>query len=39
VSSAFRGSPEALVVRLLDDPGLSDEELSRIRKLIAKRKK
>jgi predicted transcriptional regulator len=39
VSSAFRGSPEALVVRLLDDPGLSDKELSRIRKLIAKRKK
>ena len=37
ISSAFRGSPEALVVRLLDDPSLSDDELDRIKKLIAKR--
>jgi BlaI family penicillinase repressor len=35
VTKAFRGSPEALVLRLLDDPGLSEEELSRIRKLIS----
>ncbi len=35
VTKAFRGSPEALVLRLLDDPSLTDEELTRIRKLIA----
>lgn len=39
IAGAFRGSPEALVVRLLEDPSLSDEEMDRIRKLIAKRRK
>jgi predicted transcriptional regulator len=39
VRDAFRGSPEALVVRLLDDPNLSDEELDRIKDLIAERER
>jgi predicted transcriptional regulator len=39
VRDAFRGSPEALVVRLLEDPNLSQEELARIRALLAKRGK
>jgi len=34
VRDAFRGSPEALVVRLLDDPSLTEEELTRIRELL-----
>jgi len=34
VRDAFRGSPEALVVRLLDDPNRTDEELDRIRELL-----
>jgi predicted transcriptional regulator len=34
VRDAFRGSHEALVVRLLDDPNLADEELDRIRELL-----
>jgi BlaI family penicillinase repressor len=34
VRDAFRGSPEALVVRLLDDPTLTDEELDRIREIL-----
>jgi BlaI family penicillinase repressor len=34
VRDAFRGSPEALVVRLLDDPALTDEELDRIREIL-----
>ncbi|MCJ7821867.1 MAG: BlaI/MecI/CopY family transcriptional regulator [Armatimonadetes bacterium] len=35
VRDAFRGSPEALLVRLLDDPTLTDEELDRIREILA----
>ena len=35
VRDAFRGSPEALVVRLLEDPNLGEEELARIRALLA----
>ena len=34
LQSAFRGSPEALVVRLLADPSVTDEELDRIRELL-----
>ena len=39
VANAFRGSPEALVLRLLDDPALTEEELDRIRTLLAKKRK
>jgi BlaI family penicillinase repressor len=39
VRNAFRGSPEALVVRLLDDPKLTDDELDRIRDVIAGRRR
>ncbi len=35
IATAFRGSPEALLVRLLQDENLSREELGRIRRLIA----
>jgi len=35
IDGAFRGSPEALLVRLLEDQSLSPEELDRIRRLIA----
>jgi hypothetical protein len=35
VRDAFRGDPEALVVRLLEDPSLGEEELARIRALLA----
>ncbi len=38
IRDAFRGSPEALVLRLLDDPNLTDEELDRIRELLAEKK-
>lgn len=38
VRDAFRGSPEALVVRLLDDPNLTDEELDRIRELLGEKR-
>lgn len=34
IDGAFRGSAEALVVRLLEDEGLSSEELRRVRRLI-----
>jgi len=34
VRDAFRGDPEALVVRLLEDSNLSEEELARIRALL-----
>lgn len=37
VDGAFRGSTEAVVVRLLEDEKLSRDELARIRKLIAER--
>jgi predicted transcriptional regulator len=37
VDSAFRGSAEAVVVRLLEDEKLSPEELNRVRKLIAEK--
>ncbi len=35
VRDAFRGDPEALVVRLLEDHNLGEEELARIRALLA----
>ena len=35
VRDAFRGSPEALVVRLLEDHNLGEEELARIRAVLA----
>jgi len=35
IATAFRGSPEALLVRLLEDENLTPEELERIRRLIA----
>lgn len=37
IENAFRGSAEALVVRLLEDEKLSRKELERVRKLIAER--
>ena len=37
VDTAFRGSAEALLVRLLEDEKLSGEELKRIKSLIAQR--
>ena len=37
VRDAFRGDPEALMVRLLEDQRLTDEELARIRALLAER--
>lgn len=39
VDSAFRGSAEAAVVRLLEDEKLSPRELERIKKLIAQRER
>jgi len=37
IQGAFRGSAEALLVRLLEDEKLSAEELNRVRKLIAEK--
>jgi BlaI family transcriptional regulator, penicillinase repressor len=37
--SAFQGDPKLLLASLLDDPKLSDEELSELRKLIDERRK
>jgi predicted transcriptional regulator len=37
IQGAFRGSAEALLVRLLEDEKLSSEELDRIRQLIAEK--
>jgi len=37
IHGAFRGSAEALLVRLLEDEKLSSEELNRVRKLIAEK--
>jgi len=37
IQGAFRGSAEALLVRLLEDEKLSSEELNRVRKLIAEK--
>jgi predicted transcriptional regulator len=37
IQGAFRGSAEALLVRLLEDEQLSSKELDRVRELIAKR--
>jgi len=37
IESAFRGSAEALVVRLLEDEKLSRRELEQVRKLIVER--
>jgi len=39
VEGAFRGSTEAVVVRLLEDENLSREDLDRIKKLIAERER
>jgi BlaI family penicillinase repressor len=39
IDGAFRGSAEALLVRLLEDGRLSPEELTRIRQLIAEKGK
>jgi len=39
VEGAFRGSAEAVVIRLLEDENLSREDLDRIKKLIAKRER
>ena len=39
VSRFFRNSPELLVLNLLEDEQLSDRELARIRKLVAKEEK
>lgn len=39
VEGAFRGSAEAVVVRLLEDERLSPEDLDRIKKLIAERER
>ena len=37
VDTAFRGSPEALLVRLLEEEKLSPEELTRVQELIARK--
>ena len=37
IQGAFRGSAEALLVRLLEDETLSPEELDRVKQLIAKK--
>ena len=37
IDGAFRGSAEALVVRLLEDENLSREELRRVRRLIERK--
>ena len=37
IQGAFRGSAEALLVRLLEDEKLSPEELDRVRQLIGKK--
>ena len=37
VRDAFRGDPEAVMIRLLEDSSLSEEELARIRALLAER--
>jgi len=34
IDSAFRGSPEALLLRLLEEEKLSKEELNRVRRLL-----
>ena len=39
VEGAFRGSAEAVVIRLLEDEDLSREDLDRIKKLIAERER
>jgi predicted transcriptional regulator len=35
IATGFRGSAEALLVRLLEDEKLSPEELERVKRLIA----
>ncbi len=37
VRTAFRGSPEALLMRLLEDEKLSEDELSRLREFIERK--
>lgn len=37
IDTAFRGSPEALLVRLIEDEKLTREELRRVKALLAKR--
>jgi predicted transcriptional regulator len=39
INGAFRGSAEALLVRLLEDENLSREELDRVRRLIAEKER
>ncbi|UCC68804.1 MAG: BlaI/MecI/CopY family transcriptional regulator [Armatimonadota bacterium] len=39
IDGAFRGSAEALLVRLLEDEKLSREELDRVRRLIAEKER
>jgi len=39
IATAFRGSPAALLVRLLEDEHISREELERVKRLIAEREK
>lgn len=39
IDTAFRGSPEALLVRLLEDEKLSREELNRVKALIAEKER
>jgi predicted transcriptional regulator len=37
IDTAFRGSPEALLVRLIEDEKLTAEELRRVKALLAKK--
>jgi len=39
IDTAFRGSPEALLVRLLEDEKLSGKELDRVKALIAEKER
>ncbi len=39
IDAAFRGSKEALLVRLFQDEGVSDEELQRVRALLGEQRK
>ena len=39
IATGFRGSPEALLVRLLEDENLSREELNRVKRLIAEKER
>ena len=39
IATGFRGSPEALLVRLLEDETLSRDELDRVKRLIAEKER